>query len=427
MTASVEEPLKQPRKPLLLQVIGPGLITGASDDDPSGIATYSQAGAQFGLNTAWTLIVTYPLMVGIQEISALIGRVTGRGIAGNLIRHQPGWLVSGVVGLMVVANICNLGADLGAMGEALKLLIGGEAGAYVVMFALISLLLEIFLRYARYATVLKWLTLSLLAYVATVFIVQTPWSEIGWAIIWPSISWTGDYATLVVAVLGTTISPYLFFWQAGLEVEEQQEQDGAIPLKLAPEQAPDEIRRIGWDTVVGMGLSNLIALCIMITTAVTLNARGVTNIESAAQAAEALRPIGGPFAFALFACGIIGTGLLALPSMAGSAAYGVGEILRRPVGLNQRPVQAKAFYAVLVVATALGTAMNFIGIDPMKALVWSAVINGVTAVPIMVMIVRLARQKRVMGEFVISRGLALNGWIGTGFMAAAVILMVANL
>jgi Mn2+/Fe2+ NRAMP family transporter len=425
--SAITEPVKEPKTPLLLQVLGPGLITGASDDDPSGIATYSQAGAQFGYATAWTLVVTYPLMCGIQQISGVIGRVTGRGIAGNLVRHQPSALVKLLVGLMILANVCNLGADLGAMGSGLTLLIGGPSGLYVVGFATISILLEVFLRYARYANVLKWLTLSLLAYVGSVLVVGVPWSEVGLALVWPKIEPTADYATIVVAVLGTTISPYLFFWQCGLEVEEQQEKEEVKPLRIAPDQAPEALRRIKWDTIVGMGLSNLIALCIMITTAATLHAHGVKDIQSASQAAEALKPIAGEFAFVLFACGIIGTGMLALPSLAGSAAYAFGEAARRPVGLDQRPRRAKAFYGAIVVATGVGAAMNFIGIDPIKALIWSAVLNGVTAVPIMAMVVRMATQTRIMGGFTISRTLAINGWVGTGFMTVAVLVMFATM
>ncbi|MDB5360777.1 MAG: iron transporter [Rhodospirillales bacterium] len=425
--SAIEEPVKEPKTPLLLQVLGPGLITGASDDDPSGIATYSQAGAQFGYATAWTLIVTYPLMCGIQEISAVIGRVTGRGIAGNLVRHQPGALVKLLVGLMILANVANLGADLGAMGTGLALLIGGPSGFYVIAFAVISVLLEVFLRYARYANVLKWLTLSLLAYVGSVLVVGVPWGEVGLAIVWPQIEPTADYATIVVAVLGTTISPYLFFWQAGLEVEEQQEVEEAKPLRIAPEQAPDALRRIKWDTIVGMGLSNLIALCIMITTAATLHTHGITDIQTASQAAEALRPIAGKFAFVLFALGIIGTGLLALPTLAGSAAYALGEAARWPVGLDQKPKRAKAFYGAIALATGVGAAMNFVGIDPIKALIWSAVLNGVAAVPIMAMVVRMATQTRIMGGFTVSRALALNGWVGTGFMALAVVVMFATM
>ena len=427
MSALEEVSAKEPKPSLLLQVMGPGLIAGASDDDPSGIATYAQAGAQFGYAATWTLVVTYPLMCGIQQISGVIGRVTGRGIAGNLVRHQSGTLVKLLIGLMILANIFNLGADLGAMGAGMNLLVGGPSGIYVIGFAVLSIVLEVFLRYARYANILKWLTLSLLAYVGSMLVVHIPWGTVGLSLVWPQIRPTADYATIVVAVLGTTISPYLFFWQAGLEVEDQQGQAHAKPLRLAPDQAPDALRRIKWDTIVGMGLSNLIALCIMITTAATLNAHGITDIQSAAQAAEALRPIAGRFAFVLFAGGIIGTGLLALPSLAGSAAYALGEAARWPVGLDRRPMRAKAFYGAIVLATGVGAAMNFVGIDPVKALIWSAVLNGVAAVPIMAMVVRMATQTQIMGHFTISRTLAINGWIGTGFMTLAVLIMFATM
>ena len=303
--------VKQPERPKLLEVLGPGLITGASDDDPSGIATYSQVGAQFGYGLAWTLLISYPLMCAIQEISARIGRVTGLGIAGNLRKHYPAWLLNSMVGLLVAANTINLGADLGAMAAALKLLIGGPQLVYVAAFAVISALLEIFVRYSRYVSVLKWLTLSLFAYVATVFVVQVPWSEVGYALIAPPLSFKTDYIVAVVAVLGTTISPYLFFWQAGTEVEDEREKPEARPLIEAPAAAPAELHRIRIDTYLGMALSNLIALFIVITTAATLNAHGVTDIQTSSQAAEALRPIAGEFAFAVFAAGIVGTGLLA--------------------------------------------------------------------------------------------------------------------
>jgi NRAMP (natural resistance-associated macrophage protein)-like metal ion transporter len=291
--------VKQPERPKLLQILGPGLITGASDDDPSEIATYSQVGAQFGYGLTWTLLLTYPLMCAIQEISARIGRVTGAGIAGNLRKYYPAWLLNSIVALLVVANTINLGADLGAMGAALKLLIGGPQLLYVALFALVSALLEIFLRYSRYVSVLKWLTLSLFAYVATVFVVKVPWGEVGYALIVPSVSFKSDYIVAVVAVLGTTISPYLFFWQAGEEVEDEQERPGSEPLKQAPDQAPAEIARIRIDTYLGMALSNLIALFIIITTAATLNAHGIVDIQTSSQAAEALRPIAGNFAFAV--------------------------------------------------------------------------------------------------------------------------------
>ena len=418
--------VKQPERPKLLEVLGPGLITGASDDDPSGIATYSQVGAQFGYGLAWTLLISYPLMCAIQEISARIGRVTGLGIAGNLRKHYPAWLLNGVVGLLVAANTINLGADLGAMAAALKLLIGGPQLAYVAAFAVISALLEIFVRYSRYVSVLKWLTLSLFAYVATVFVVQVPWSEVGYALIAPPLSFKTDYIVAVVAVLGTTISPYLFFWQAGTEVEDEREKPEARPLIEAPAAAPAELHRIRIDTYLGMALSNLIALFIVITTAATLNAHGVTDIQTSSQAAEALRPIAGEFAFAVFAAGIVGTGLLALPVLAGSAAYALGEARGWPVGLARRPRRAKAFYGAIAVATAIGGVMNFMPIDPIKALFWSAVVNGVAAAPIMAMMMILTMRRDIMGDFTLPRPLQGLGWLATLVMATTIVAMAVT-
>ncbi|MDB5450082.1 MAG: Mn2+/Fe2+ transporter, partial [Phenylobacterium sp.] len=287
------ESVKQPGRPKLLQVLGPGLITGASDDDPSGIATYSQAGAQFGFNMAWVMLFSWPLMCAIQEISARIGRVSGRGIAGNLKRHYPRPVLAVMVGMLLVANTINLGADLGAMGAGLRLVIGGPELLYVGMFGLVSILLEVFVRYSRYVSVLKWLTLALFAYVGVAFVVHIPWGAVGYRLVAPHIDWTPAYLTTLVAILGTTISPYLFFWQAEEEVEEVKERDGALPLARAPQQARTELKRIRLDTYLGMGLSNVVALFIILTTAATLHAHGVTNIQTSAQAAEALRPIAG--------------------------------------------------------------------------------------------------------------------------------------
>jgi NRAMP (natural resistance-associated macrophage protein)-like metal ion transporter len=333
--------IKQPERPKLRDVMGPGLISGASDDDPSGIATYSQAGAQFGYTLGWTLLLTYPLMCAIQLISAQIGRVTGRGLAGNIRRHYPAPLLYLVVGLLVVANTINLGADLGAMAAALHLLIDGPILIYVAGFAIVTVLAEVFIRYSRYASVLRWLTLSLFAYVATVFVVGVPWLTVARDLVLPDISLSGNYLTVVVAVFGTTISPYLFFWQAGEEVEDEKEDPEAKPLIQAPQQAPRQMARMQLDTLVGMGFSNIIALFIMLTTAATLNAHGVTDIQTSSQAAEALRPIAGSFTFTIFALGIIGTGLLAVPVLAGSAAYAVGEAMHWRVGLAQRPGRAR--------------------------------------------------------------------------------------
>lgn len=422
----VQAEVKQPERPKLRDIMGPGLITGASDDDPSGIATYSQAGAAFGYDLGWTLLLTYPLMCAVQEISARIGRVTGRGLAGNLRRHYPPWVLYGLVGLLLIANTINLGADLGAMGAAVGLLIGGPTLVYVVLFAVASVLLEVFVRYSRYVMVLKWLTLSLFAYVAVVFVAKVPWEHVAYRLVLPHISLAAGYLTVVVAVFGTTISPYLFFWQAGEEVENEREQPGAQPLKDAPEQAEFELERIRLDTMVGMALSNLIALAIILTAAATLNAHGITNIETSAQAAEALRPVAGRFAFTVFALGIVGTGLLALPVLAGSAAYAVGEALKWPVGLAQRPYRARAFYGTIAVAMLIGTLINFTPVDPVKALFWSAVINGVVAVPVMVMMMLLAARRTVMGQFAVRGALRAVGWVATAVMSLAAIGMFAT-
>ncbi len=418
--------VKQPEWPRLRDILGPGLITGASDDDPSGIATYSQAGAQFGYGLAWTLLLTYPLMCAIQLISAEIGRVTGRGLAGNMRRHYSRALVYPLISLLVVANTINIGADLGAMAAALRLLVPGPMVSYIAFFGISTVLLEVFMRYSRYASVLRWLTLSLLAYVATVFAVGVPWLTVARDMIVPHIHFSGSYLTVVVAVFGTTISPYLFFWQAEEEVEDEQEDATARPLLDAPAQAPQQLRRIELDTIVGMAVSNIVALFIMLTTAATLHAHGVTDIQTSAQAAEALRPIAGRFAFTIFALGIIGTGLLALPVLAGSAAYAVGEALQWRVGLAQRPGRARAFYGAIAVATLIGAVMNFTPLDPIKALFWSAVINGVAAVPIMVMIMLMGSRGSVMGQFTLAPWLRALGWLATLVMAVAAIGMFAT-
>jgi NRAMP (natural resistance-associated macrophage protein)-like metal ion transporter len=397
--------------------LGPGLVTGAADDDPSGIATYSQVGAQFGYGLAWTMFFGFPLLASIQAISAEIGSVTGFGIAQNLRRHYPRWLLQAVVLLLLIANIINLGADLGAMGAALTLLIGGPVMVYAGIFAIICVLLEIFMSYTTYARILKWTTLSLFSYVAVVFVAGVPWREAIYGTLVPHFVIDKPHAMALVAILGTTISPYLFFWQAGQEVEEQHRRH-VKPLCVAPRRAGQELKRIRLDTLVGMGFSHLTALFIIIATAATLHAHGITNVESSAQAAQALRPIAGDFAFALFAIGIIGTGMLAVPILAGSAAYAVSESFGWVQGLDRKPREAKAFYATIAVATIAGLTLNYIGVDPIKALYWAAVVNGVLAAPLMVVMMLIASNRRVMGRLAISRGLAIGGWIATAVMAA---------
>jgi NRAMP (natural resistance-associated macrophage protein)-like metal ion transporter len=417
-----EKPSETPsRASRIMSALGPGLTTGAADDDPSGIATYSQVGAQFGYQLGWTMILTYPLMCAIQQISALIGRVTGRGLAGNLRRYYPPWVLYGLVSLLVIANTLNIGADLGAMAAGLKLLIDGPAVLYVVVFAVFSVLLQVFVQYSRYVVILKWLTLSLFAYVATAFYVGIPWRQVAGELALPHLSFDSDHITSIVAIFGTTISPYLFFWQASQEVERTDEDENAEPLIEAPQQAPGEMDRIRIDTYIGMAFSNIVALFIIITTAATLHASGHTDIQTSAQAAEALRPLAGRFAFTLFALGIIGTGLLALPVLAGSAGYALGEAFRWRTGLAWDAHAAKAFYGTIAVATGVGALMNFSAIDPVKALFWCAVINGVVAVPVMVLLMMLASRRVVMGQFRLGLPLKTMGWLATAVMALAAV------
>lgn len=401
--------------------LGPGLVTGAADDDPSGIGTHSQVGAQFGYALSWTFVLTFPLMVIIQEVAAEIGGVTGAGIAKNLRRHYPKVLLWTMVTLLLVANIINLGADLSAMGAALQLLVGGNAGLYVLGFGILCIVLEVALSYARYASVLKWTTLSLFTYVAVVAVAQVPWGRALTALVVPEIQWNAAYATAFVAILGTTISPYLFFWQAGQEVEEEHRHH-AKPLAIAPREAGPELRRIRLDTLTGMAVSSIVSLAIVFATAATLNASGVTNIETSAQAAEALKPVAGQFAFLMFALGIIGTGLLAVPILAGSAAYAVTEMLGISGSLDAKPMQARLFYGTIAATTLAGAALAPIGIDPVKALYWAAVVNGVLAAPLMAIMMLIVRNKRAMGKLTLGKRATVLGWCATLLMFAATII-----
>ena len=415
--------LGQDKKKSFWSRLGPGLITGAADDDPSGIATYSQVGAGFGYGILWTAFFTFPLMVGIQTVSARIGRVTGQGLAANIRKHYSPWLLYSIVGLLLIANTINIAADIGAMGAALKLLIGGPAHLYAIVFGMISLALQVFVPFPRYAPLLKTLTLALLAYVATVFVVKVPWGTVLYETFIPSLSIKADYLIAVVAVFGTTISPYLFFWQASQEVEDQRAAPGEDPLITAPKQARAQLRRIKIDTYVGMGFSNLVAFFIMLTAVVTLHLRGVTDIQTSAQAAQALRPLAGEFAFVLFSAGIVGTGLLAVPILAGSSAYAVAEAFNWRTGLGLKLLQARGFYTIVIIASILGVALNFTAIDPIKALFWSAVINGVISIPIMVVMMLISVRADIMGPFVVTRGLTILGWLATASMAIVVIAM----
>lgn len=369
------------------------------------------------------MLLTFPLMVAIQDISARVGRVTGRGIAGNVCRFYPAWLLNSIVLLLFIANTINIAADLAAMGDALKLLIGGPAILYVLLFGVTSVSAQIFLDYKRYSAILKWLTLSLFTYVAALAVTKVSWGNAIKGILIPQVQWSSTFLTTLVAILGTTISPYLFFWQASQEAEDQRIDSKKHPLAEKHYGAQKEFHRIRADTITGMAFSNLIAVSIIIVAAATLNAAGKTDIETSAQAAEALRPIAGAFAEAIFAIGIIGTGLLAIPVLAGSAAYAIGEGRQWPVGLARKPREAVAFYSVLALSAGIGIALNFTPISPISALYWSAVINGVLAVPVMILLMTMARRHDVMSKFVVSGLLYWLGWTATGVMAVCVVAM----
>jgi NRAMP (natural resistance-associated macrophage protein)-like metal ion transporter len=405
--------------------LGPGLITGAADDDPSGIATYSQAGAQFGLNMLWTLLFTYPLMVAVQVISARIGRVTGKGLAANLREIMPQSAVVVLALLLFVANTINIGADVAAMGAAAELLAGGGAVWFTLAAAAIALLLPVYVPYHRYVQVLKWTTLVLFTYVGVVFSVHIDWREVATRLVRPHVDFSAAWITVVVAVFGTTISPYLFFWQTSEEVEDMELKNRPDLKHSNREAARHELRRITIDTFAGMTISNLIAFFIILTTAVTLYQAGHTDIQTSAQAAQALRPFAGPFAFLLFSLGIVGTGFLAMPVLAGSAAYAMAEAFGLPKGLEKKPAEAKTFYGVIVAVMAISTAVVFLPIDPIKMLFWSAVINGVISVPIMGAMMVLARRHRQMGAYVANPWQGFFGWAATLAMALAVTAMFA--
>jgi len=410
-------------KPILKQ-LGPGLITGAADDDPSGIATYSQAGAQFGFNLLWLMLLTYPLMSAIQMISGRIGRVTGCGLAANLRTIWPRSMVLLLVGLLFVANTINIGANLSAMGASAELATGLPSMPTTIAFAVVSLGLQMFVPYHRYASCLKWLTMALLSYVAVLFTVKIGWLEAGKGFVLPSLELNGDTFTVIVAILGTTISPYLFFWQTSQEVEEIDGKDEAHPLREAPRQAKRELKRIRIDTFAGMAISNLVAIAIIMSTAATLHASGKTHIGTAADVAEALKPVAGNFAFALFSIGIIGTGMLSIPVLAGSAAYATSESCGWACSLESRPKEAIGFYSVIAIATVLGLSIEFLPVDPIRALFWSAVINGFVAVPIMIGMMMVVSRHARMKQFTARPTLVVAGWSAAAVMAAAAAAMV---
>jgi|CXWL01.1.fsa_nt_gi NRAMP (natural resistance-associated macrophage protein)-like metal ion transporter len=404
--------------------LGPGLITGAADDDPSGLATYSQAGAAYGAGLLWSLALTTPLMIAVQMVSARIGWVTGRGLAANVCRVLPRWLAVALVALLVLANTLNIAADVAAMGDALRLVVGGPAHGHALLFGAACAALPVLLNYDAMVRVLKWLTLALLSYVGVVFALHVDWGQVLAHTLLPTLGGSSGYWTMLVAVLGTTISPYLFFWQAAQESEQRQrlELTGSVPVD-APAFMGEHLYRIKLDTVIGMVFSNLIAFCVMLATAITLNGHGITDIQTTRDAAQALRPIAGEFAFVLFALGVVGTGMLAVPVLAGSAAYAVADVFEWRSGLDHSVGEARGFYGVLVAATLIGTAIDFTPLDPIKALLWSAVVNGVVAVPIMVVMMIIGSHRGILGAHTLSLRHRVLGWLATAVMAAAVVAM----
>ncbi len=404
--------------------IGPGLITGVADDDPSGIATYSQAGAQFGLNMLWTMPLAFPLMAAIQSMCARIGRVTGKGLAANIKTTFPPFVLYSVVALLLIANTLNIAADVAAMGEVAELITGVNRHLMTAFFVFGTVLMQVFIPYHHYVNFLKWLTISLLAYAAVLFTVHVPWGDVMKHTFLPTFIFNADSAAVIVGVFGTTISPYLFFWQASEEVEDMHTKKATLPLLNNKRVAGKELRRIGWDTWSGMFYSNITAYFIILATAVTLHVSGITDINSAAQAASALRPLAGDFAFLLFALGILGVGLIGVPVLAGSGAYALSEVLNWNTGLERKVSDAQGFYSIIVVSVFLGLAIQYTPISPMKALFWSAVINGVIAVPLMVVVILLVSKKSVMGKFTASRPIVILGWVAVAVMGFAAIGML---
>ena len=406
-----------------LSRVGPGLITGVADDDPSGIATYSQAGAQFGLNMLWTMPLAFPLMAAIQSMCANIGRVTGKGLAANIKTAFPPVVLQGVVLMLLVANTLNIAADVAAMGEVGELVTGVNRHLMTLFFVFGTLLLQVFIPYHRYVVYLKWLTLSLLAYAAVLFTVHVPWGQVALRTVWPKFTPNSTAAAVIVGVFGTTISPYLFFWQASEEVEDMQEIAGAAALVRDARAADSELRRIRWDTWSGMFYSDIAAYFIILATAVTLHVGGITDINTAAQAASALRPLAGDFAYIVFALGILGVGLIGVPVLAGSAAYALCEAMDWTWGLERKTTDARGFYGVIAVSVLAGLVIQYSPISPMKALFWSAVINGVVAVPLMVVIILLVSKSAIMGDYTASWSIIILGWIATVVMGLAAVRM----
>jgi NRAMP (natural resistance-associated macrophage protein)-like metal ion transporter len=415
--------LKRGRVRKFFSELGPGLITGAADDDPSGISTYSVTGASFGYAQLWTALFSFPLMAAVQLMCARLGLVTGSGLAGVIRARYPRWVLWGACSLLITANVVNIGADLGGMAEATEMVTGISSLIWTPVYAALILSFLFWSSYRHIAKIFKWLTLVLFSYVLTAFLVRSDLGMILGATFIPRIEWSGAYVATFVGILGTTISPYLFFWQASEEVEEERSQ-GRITLEQRRDATEEELKHSRTDVVTGMFYSNFVMYFIILTTAATLHASGQTNITTAQQAAEALRPLAGNGAYLLFTLGLIGTGMLAVPVLAGSCAYAVAETENWRGSLEDRPRLAPRFYLVLAVSMILGLALDFAGFNAVKMLFWSAVVNGVLAPPLIVVVVLLTGDKKVMGEHVNSRLLGVFGWTAAAVMSVASVAMI---
>ncbi len=406
----------------LLARLGPGLITGASDDDPSGIGTYSQAGAAFGFATLWTAIVTLPLMIVVQHICAKIGMCSGQGLAGVLREYYPRWLLYPTVLGLVIANTINAGADIAAISAAINMFVPIPISAMVIPIAIAIVVLQIWGSYRLIVKIFKWLTLSLFAYVIAAFLAHPNWSEVIRATFMPQIQFTGQYLTTIVAILGTTISPYLFFWEASEEVEEEKS-EGRETVAQRIGATDKEIKKEKIDTITGMIFCNVVFYFVIVSAGATLHVTGQTNIQSATEAAQALRPLAGNLATVLFAIGLIGAGLLAIPVLTGSAAYAVAETFGWRSGLDEKPRHAKKFYGIIALSTLVGVGIDFLGINPITALFWTAVINGVVAPPLLVVVMLVANNKKAMGPRTNGVFTNIMGWLAAAVMFAAAIGM----
>lgn len=420
----------QPMKTLkwLLGKAGPGFITGAADDDPSGIATYAQTGVIFGYSQLWLVWLTCPSMIVIQQMCARIGMVTGKGLAGVILEHYSKGVLYVSVLLLVIANTINIGADLGAMASSAQMMLGFPFLLWLILITIFIIVLEIFVPYKTYSRILKYLTLTLFSYILAAFVVNVDWKVVFHSLLTPHIEFSMDYLLNIVAVLGTTISPYLFFWQASEEVEEEVVNGQISDIGAGkPMVTQRGVIESNWDTKIGMFISQIIMIFIIVITAATLHADRITTIESASQAAEALRPLAGDLAYLLFAVGIIGTGLLAVPVLAGASAYAVAETVGIKEGLGKKLGSAPGFYAVIAISTLVGMSLDWLGINPMKALYYTAVLNGLTAPPLMALVIVISNRKDIMGQFINSRVSNIMGWTITLIMALAGVMLIVNL